>query len=339
MSRIRILPEAVANRIAPGEVVERPASVVKELLENALDAAANTIRVETEAGGKRMIRVVDDGHGMSHDDALLAFERHATSKLRSADDLLSIPTLGFRGEALPTIAAVSRLLLETRGEEDAEGTRVEFAGGKLVSVKPAGLPAGTTISAADLFYSVPARRKFLKSDTTELGHIASLVTHYALANPDKQFVLTTPTQSIIDCPPAEKLADRVYQLFGRQALDELVELPPVSAPFRSAITEPALDAEEEKATLTISGFTSRPEVQRTNSSGIYIFVNKRLVRDKLILHAIHEAYRNIHPHAISPATLLFLEMPYDEVDVNVHPKKIEVRFRRSQFVHDFTRDT
>jgi len=324
----------VANKIAAGEVVERPASVVKELLENALDAGATTIRVETESGGRRMIRVIDDGHGMTHDDALLAFERHATSKLRTADDLLSIATLGFRGEALPTIA-----LLETRDGAEAEGTRIEFAGGKLVSVKPAGLPAGTTISVADLFYSVPARRKFLKSDTTELGHIASLVTHYALANPDKQFVLTTPTQSIIDCPPTEKLADRVYQLFGRQALDELVELPPVSAPFRSAITEPALDAEEENATLTISGFTSRPEVQRTNSSGIYIFVNKRLVRDKLILHAIHEAYRNIHPHAISPATLLFLEMPYDEVDVNVHPKKIEVRFRRSQFVHDFTRDT
>jgi DNA mismatch repair protein MutL len=339
MSRIRILPEAVANKIAAGEVVERPASVVKELLENALDAGAKSIRVETESGGRRMIRVVDDGHGMTHDDALLAFERHATSKLRNADDLLSIATLGFRGEALPTIAAVSRLLLETRDAAEAEGTRVGFAGGKLVDVKPAGLPAGTTISVADLFYSVPARRKFLKSDTTELGHIASLVTHYALANPDKQFVLTTPTQTIIDCPPAEKLADRIYQLFGRQALDELVEIPAASAPFRAAITEPALDPEEEKATLTISGFTSRPEVQRTNSSGIYIFVNKRLVRDKLILHAIHEAYRNIHPHAISPATLLFLDMPYDEVDVNVHPKKIEVRFRRSQFVHDFTRDT
>src|SRR5579859_7029369 len=339
MSRIRILPEAVANKIAAGEVVERPASVVKELLENALDAGAKAIRVETESGGRRMIRIIDDGHGMTHDDALLAFERHATSKLRNVDDLLSIATLGFRGEALPTIAAVSRLLLETRDAAEAEGTRVEFAGGKLVNVKPAGLPAGTTISVADLFYSVPARRKFLKSDTTELGHIASLVTHYALANPDRQFVLTTPTQTIIDCPPAEKLADRVYQLFGRQALDELVELPPVSAPFRSAITEPALEPGEENATLTISGFTSRPEVQRTNSSGIYIFVNKRLVRATLILHAIHEAYRNMHPHAISPATLLFLEMPYDEVDVNVHPKKIEVRFRRSQFVHDFTRDT
>jgi DNA mismatch repair protein MutL len=338
MSRIRILPESVANKIAAGEVVERPASVVKELLENAIDAGAKTIRIETESGGKRMIRVIDDGHGMTHDDALLAFERHATSKLKTADDLLSIATLGFRGEALPTIASVSRLLLESRDAAEAEGTRVEFANGKLVSVKPAGLPAGTTLSVGDLFYSVPARRKFLKSDTTELGHIASLVTHYALANPDKQFVLTTPTQTIIDCAPAEKLADRVYQLFGRQSLDELVEIPTLSWPFRAAITEPPVDAEEERATLTVTGFTSRPEIQRTNNSGIYIFVNKRLVRDKLVLHAIHEAYRNIHPNAISPSTLLFLEMPYDEVDVNVHPKKIEVRFRRSQFVHDAARD-
>jgi DNA mismatch repair protein MutL len=338
MSRIRILAEAVANKIAAGEVVERPASVVKELLENALDAGANTIRIEVEQGGKRMIRVIDDGHGMTHDDALLAFERHATSKLRSADDLLSISTLGFRGEALPTIAAVSRLLLETRDGAEAEGTRVEFAGGKLVNVKPAGLPAGTTLSVADIFYCVPARRKFLKSDTTELGHIASLVTHYALANPGKQFILTTPTQEIINCPPAEKLADRVYQLFGRQSLEELVEIPAVSAPFRAAITEPDLDPEEEKSSLTVSGFTSRPDIQRANRNGIYIFVNRRLVRDRLILHAIHEAYRNILPPAVFPATLLFLEMPYDEVDVNVHPAKIEVRFRRSNFVHDFTRD-
>src|SRR6266850_149208 len=267
MSRIRILPEAVANKIAAGEVVERPASVVKELLENALDAGASTIRIEVEVGGKRMIRVIDDGHGMTHDDALLAFERHATSKLRSADDLLSISTLGFRGEALPTIAAVSRLLLETRDEAEAEGTRIEFAGGKLINVKPAGLPAGTTVSVADIFYCVPARRKFLKSDT------------------------------------------------------------------------PELEAEEEKSSLTVSGFTSRPDVQRLNRNSIYIFVNRRLVRDRLILHAIHEAYRNILPPAVFPATLLFLEMPYDEVDVNVHPAKIEVRFRRSQFVHDFTRDT
>jgi len=338
MSRIRILPEAVANRIAAGEVVERPASVVKELLENALDAGAKTIRVEVEAGGKRMIRVIDDGHGMAHDDALLAFERHATSKLRSADDLMSIATLGFRGEAMPTIAAVSRLLLETRTEDEAEGTRVEFAGGKLVNVKPAGLPAGTTVSVADLFYCVPARRKFLKSETTELGHIASLVTHYALANPGKQFVLTTPTQQIVDCAPTDRLADRVYQLFGRQALDELVEIPVASAGFRAAITEPELEPSEESARLSVFGFTSRPDVQRPNRNGIYVFVNRRLVRDRLVLHAIHEAYRNILPGNVFPATLLFLEMPYDEVDVNVHPAKIEVRFRRSQFVHDFTRD-
>jgi DNA mismatch repair protein MutL len=339
MSRIRILPEAVANRIAAGEVVERPASVVKELLENALDAGANSIRVEVESGGKRMIRVIDDGHGMTHDDALLAFERHATSKLKSADDLMSIATLGFRGEAMPTIAAVSQLLLETRDAVEPEGVRVQFAAGKLVSVKSAGLPPGTTVSVADLFYSVPARRKFLKSETTELGHIASLVTHYALANPGKQFVLTTPTQQIIDCPPVERLADRIYQLFGKQSLDELVEIPTATAAFRAAITEPELEPNEESARISVYGFTSRPEVQRPNRNGIYVFVNRRLVRDRLILHAIHEAYRNILPGNVFPATLLFLEMPYDEVDVNVHPAKIEVRFRRSQFVHDFTRDS
>ena len=339
MSRIRILPEAVANRIAAGEVVERPASVVKELLENALDAGANAIRVEVESGGKRMIRVIDDGHGMTHDDALLAFERHATSKLKSADDLMSIATLGFRGEAMPTIAAVSRLLLETRDAAEPEGVSVEFAAGKLIKVKSAGLPAGTTVSVADLFYSVPARRKFLKSETTELGHIASLVTHYALANPGKQFVLTTPTQQIIDCPPVERLADRIYQLFGKQSLDELVEIPTASAAFRAAITEPELEPNEESARISVYGFTSRPEVQRPNRNGIYVFVNRRLVRDRLILHSIHEAYRNILPGNVFPATLLFLEMPYDEVDVNVHPAKIEVRFRRSQFVHDFTRDS
>jgi len=339
MSRIRILPEAVANRIAAGEVVERPASVVKELLENALDAGATSIRVEVESGGKRMIRVIDDGHGMTHDDALLAFERHATSKLKSADDLMSIATLGFRGEAMPTIAAVSRLLLETRDAAEPEGVRVEFAAGKLVSVKSAGLPAGTTVSVADLFYSVPARRKFLKSEITELGHIASLVTHYALANPGKQFVLTTPTQQIIDCPPVERLADRIYQLFGKQSLDELVEIQIASTPFRAAITEPELEPNEESARISVYGFTSRPEIQRPNRNGIYVFVNRRLVRDRLILHAIHEAYRNILPGNVFPATLLFLEMPYDEVDVNVHPAKIEVRFRRSQFVHDFTRDS
>ena len=280
MSRIRILPEAVANQIAAGEVIERPASVVKELLENSLDAGARSIRIEIEAGGKRLIRVIDDGCGMAHDDALLAFERHATSKLRTANDLLSIATLGFRGEALPTIAAVSRLILETRTAEEDQGTRIEFGAGKLFGVKPAGVPAGTSISVSDLFYSVPARRKFLKSETTELGHIASLVTHYALAHPDRQFVLKTPTQEILNVSAAAiqpalevateaenageaakpqqgitGLAERVYQFFGRQALEELFEIPPTSAPVRAAMTEPAL--EESRARFSNDDFGIR----------------------------------------------------------------------------------
>jgi DNA mismatch repair protein MutL len=338
MSRIRILAENVANKIAAGEVVERPASVVKELLENALDAGARSIRIEAESGGKRMIRVVDDGCGMNHDDSLLAFERHATSKLRTADDLLSIATLGFRGEALPSIAAISRLLLETRTPENEPGTRIEFAGGKLIGVKPAGVPAGTSISVGDIFYCVPARRKFLKSESTELGHIASLVTHYALAHPEVHFVLKTPSQVILDCTPVEKLSDRVYQVFGRQALEELVEIPANEGPVRSAITEPQLEPDEQAATIRVTGFASRPEIQRTNRNGIYIFVNRRLVRDRLLLHAIGEAYRNVTPPGVFPVVLLFIELPYQEVDVNVHPAKIEVRFRHPQFVHDFTRD-
>ena len=338
MSRIRILAENVANKIAAGEVVERPASVVKELLENALDAGARSIRIEVESGGKRLIRVADDGSGMNHDDALLAFERHATSKLRTADDLLSIATLGFRGEALPSIASIARLVLETRLPEDEQGTRVEFAGGKLIGVKPAGVPPGTSIAVEDIFYCVPARRKFLKSETTELGHIASLVTHYALAHPEVQFVLRTPSQLILDCAPVEKPADRVYQIFGRQALEELVEIPANEGPVRSAITEPAMGEDEPAAMLRVTGFASRPEVQRTNRNGIYIFVNRRLVRDRLLLHAIAEAYRNITPPGVFPVVLLFLDLPYQEVDVNVHPAKIEVRFRHPQFVHDFTRD-
>src|SRR5208282_4485789 len=197
-------------------------------------------------------------------------------KLRTTDDLLSIGTLGFRGEALPSIASISRLLLETRTAEEEQGTRVEFAGGKLVGVKPAGVPPGTSISVADIFYCVPARRKFLKSETTELGHIASLVTHYALAHPETHFLLKTPSQLILDCAPVEKLSDRVYQIFGRQALDELMEIPPNEGPVRSAITEPQLGADEQAAPLRVSGFASRPEVQRSNRNGIYIFVNRRL---------------------------------------------------------------
>lgn len=338
MSRIRILPEHVANKIAAGEVVERPASVVKELLENAIDAGARSVRVDAEAGGKRRIRVADDGSGMNRDDALLAFERHATSKLRTADDLISIATLGFRGEALPSIAAVSRLVLETRSAEEAEGTRIEFAGGKLVGVKPAGVPVGTCVTVDDLFYCVPARRKFLRSETTELGHIASLVTHYALAHPDRQITLATPTQEIVSTTPVETLAARVYQLFGRESLAEMLEIPAARGPIRAALTEPELEPEDAAAQLGVHGFVSRPEVQRSNRNGIFTFVNRRLVRDRLLLHAIAEAYRNIQPPGVFPVVLLFVELPYAEVDVNVHPAKIEVRFRHPQFVHDFARD-
>ena len=338
MTRIRILSEDVANRIAAGEVVERPASVVKELLENALDAGASSVRVEVEGGGRQLIRVTDDGCGMSHDDALLAFERHATSKLRTSDDLLAIATLGFRGEALPSIASVSRLLLETRSADEDQGTRVEIAGGKLIGVKPTAHPTGTTVSIGDLFYCVPARRKFLKSDTTELGHIASVVTHYALAHPAKRIELRTPSQEIIQASPVETLAERVYQVFGRQALDELIDVPATSGPIRANITEAQLEAGDERLSMTVSGYISRPEVQRPNRNAIYVFINRRLVRDRLLLHALTEAYRNVQPPGAFPAALLFLDLPPEEVDVNVHPSKIEVRFRHQQFVHDFTRD-
>ena len=227
MGRIRILSDVVANQIAAGEVVERPASVVKELLENSLDAGATRIRIEVEAGGRKLIRITDNGHGMVQDDALLAFERHATSKLRTSDDLLSIATLGFRGEALPSIASVSRLLLETRasaaadGEKpDDSGTLVEIAGGKILRVDPAGLPAGTTITIRDLFFNTPARRKFLKSEQTELSHIAALVTHYALAHPTRHFLeLHSATQALLVAPAVPNAGDRLFQIFGRDTFN------------------------------------------------------------------------------------------------------------------------
>ncbi|HVB35183.1 MAG TPA: DNA mismatch repair endonuclease MutL [Patescibacteria group bacterium] len=339
MSKIRILPETVANKIAAGEIVERPASIVKELVENAIDAGARSVQVEAVAGGKRLIAVTDDGCGMTRDDALLAFERHATSKLRTESDLLSIATLGFRGEALPTIAAVSRLVMETRVAQEEQGMRIEWAAGKMVLVKPVGAPAGTKVSASDLFYSLPARRKFLRSETVELGHIASLVTHYALAFPEMQFQLKTPTREIVNVAPVEKLADRLYQLFGRQSLDELIEIPEHSAPMRVSTIEPEDGSADAVEMLSVRGFASRPQIERPNRNNIYIFVNRRLIRDRLILHAIGEAYRNLMPAGVFPVVLLFLDMPYTAVDVNVHPSKVEVRFRHSSFVHDFVRDS
>ena len=342
MSIIHILPEAVANKIAAGEVVERPASVVKELVENSLDAGAGQVQVSVEAGGKRLIRVVDDGCGMSHDDALLAFERHATSKIRSAEDLFEISTLGFRGEALPSVAAVSRLVLETRHASESSGTRLELAGGKLRDVKEVAWAGGTRVEVRDLFYNTPARRKFLKSESTELGHIASLVTHYALAHPEKSFRLVSLSNEILNVTPVSSLRERVYQVMGAQTLEQLVEIAPVE---RRLMFQPVLDSEEEGENssdaplLRVFGFTSRPEVHKLNRNNIYFFVNRRLVRDRLILHAITEAYRNILPALVFPVALIFLELPAAEVDVNVHPSKVEVRFHHSGFVHDLVRDS
>jgi DNA mismatch repair protein MutL len=349
MGRIRILPDQVANQIAAGEVVDRPASVVKELLENSLDAGANRIRVEVEAGGRRLIRVADDGQGMNRDDALLAFERHATSKLRTADDLLSIATLGFRGEALPSIASVARVTLETANGPAADqaeaGTRVEIAGGRILHVDDAALPRGTTIAVADLFFNTPARRKFLRAESTELAHVAALVTHYALAHPEKHFELLSATHTIVSAPPVTRTAERIYQIFGKETLAQLLpvaaETPlahaglPEAPPWKRDPDQPA----PAPGTLRLSGFYSKPELQKLNRNSIYIFVNKRLIRDRLLMHAITEAYRNVIPPTSFPVVLLFLEMPPEEIDVNVHPAKTEVRFRQQSLVHDFVRDS
>jgi DNA mismatch repair protein MutL len=345
MGRIRILSDLVANQIAAGEVVERPASVVKELLENSLDAHATRIRIEVEAGGRKLIRIADNGHGMVRDDALLAFERHATSKLRTSDDLLSIATLGFRGEALPSIASVSRLQLETRVADDASGTLVEIAGGNILRVEDAGLPVGTTITLRDLFFNTPARRKFLKSEQTELSHIAALVTHYALVHPTKHFELHSATQALLIAPAVANAADRLFQIFGKDTSDYMLPIAAELDFARAGLPEPPPWKREEDYApsdpgyLRLTGFVSKPELQKLNRNSIYVFVNQRLIRDKLILHALNEAYRNILPPTSFPVVLLFLEMPPQEVDVNVHPAKTEVRFRQPSFVHDFVRDT
>jgi len=345
MGRIHVLSEHVANKIAAGEVVERPASVVKELLENSLDAGATRIRVDVEAGGRKLIQVTDDGCGMVRDDALLAFERHATSKLKNDDDLLTISTLGFRGEALPSIAAVARVRLETRDANEPSGTVVEIAGGRILTVEEAGLPAGTSIAIRDLFFNTPARRKFLKAESTELSHIASLVTHYALAHPEMHWELHSSTNAILVAPPVATHSERIYQVFGRETLDELL---PVAAQLpldRAGLPEPPPWRREPDyqpptpGDLRLHGFVSKPEVQKLNRNSIFIFVNGRLIRDKVIVHAILEAYRNILPPTLYPVVLLFLEMPSNEVDVNVHPSKTEVRFRQQGHVHDFVRDS
>jgi DNA mismatch repair protein MutL len=345
MGHIRILSDQVANQIAAGEVVDRPASVVKELLENALDAGATRIRIEVEAGGRKLIRIADNGSGMGRDDAMLAFERHATSKIRSSDDLLSIATLGFRGEALPSIASISRLEVSTRAEADAHGTLIEIVGGKMLRVEDSGVPQGTTFTIRDLFFNTPARRKFLKSETTELSHVTALVTHYALAHPEKHFELHSATHALLIAPPVRKLAERIYQIFGSETLEQLLPMAAEVQLPRAGLPEPPPWKREveykqpDPGMLRISGFISKPELQKLNRNSIYVFVNHRLVRDRLILHAVSDAYRNIMPPTSFPVILMFLEMPPEEVDVNVHPAKTEVRFRQQSYLHDFVRDS
>ena len=350
MGKIHVLSEQVANKIAAGEVVERPASVVKEMLENSLDAGATRIKISVEAGGKKLIQITDNGCGMVRDDAMLAFERHATSKIKNAEDLLSVATLGFRGEALPSIASVSRLRLETRAEEEAAGTVVEINGGKIARVEEAGLPLGTSITVRDLFFNTPARKKFLKAESTELSHIASLVTHYALAHPEKHFELHSAANAMLVAPPVAGYSERVYQVFGKETLDQLIPVAsrqalehvglPQPPPWRLREEEDGEEsAPKDPGEMRIHGFVSKPEIQKLNRNSIYVFVNGRLIRDRLVQHALTEAYRNIIPPTVYPVVLLFLELPAGEVDVNVHPSKTEVRFRQQSVMHDFVRDS
>jgi DNA mismatch repair protein MutL len=344
MGRIKILSDNVANKIAAGEVVERPASVVKELLENSLDAGAFDIRIDAENAGRRLLRLRDDGCGMLRDDALLAFERHATSKLSDVKDLLAISTLGFRGEALPSIASVSRLLLETRSADEHTGTAVEIAGGKLLRCDEIARPAGTTITVRDLFFNVPARKKFLRSDQTELAHIGSLVTHYSLGHPNKRFELYHEGRELLAVTPVSTLRDRAFQVFGSEIMQDLVEvkprtfelrLPPPYVPPGSRQTEPA---EPDVAEFVLEGLVSGPHVQKQNRNSVFLFVNGRLVRDKTLQHGLLAAYHNLMPAGCYPFALLFLNCDPSEVDVNVHPSKTEVRFRHGSAVHDFVRD-
>jgi DNA mismatch repair protein MutL len=321
MSKIRVLSDHVANQIAAGEVVERPASVAKELVENAIDADATRISLDIEGGGRRLLKVSDDGEGMVRDDALLAFERHATSKISRSEDLSAIATLGFRGEALASIASVARVELLTRTEDAAAGTRVIIEGGRMRDVKDAAHPRGTTITVRDLFFNVPARRKFLRSEATETFHLTNLVTHYALAHPEIAFSLTHNGRELLRASPAQDLRERAYQIFGPEFLANLLEV-------NGSFSEVA----------SVRGYVSAPRDRRTSRDAQYLFVNGRFVRDRLIGRALSEGYRSILPHGVYPAALLFIQTPLQEVDVNVHPAKTEVRFRRAAAVADAVRE-
>ncbi len=317
MNRIKILSDNLANQIAAGEVVERPASVVKELVENSLDAGAKRVQIDIELGGRRLMRVADDGEGMPRDDAILAFERHATSKIKTLEDLSAIATLGFRGEALASIASVARVELVTKTDEGAAATAVYVEGGKLRDVKDAARTRGTTISVRDLFFNTPARRKFMRSEATENYHLTNIVTHYALANPAIAFVLNSNGREVLRLSPAKDLRERAYQIFGANMIESLL---PVSG--------------GREFVAKISGFISAPRERRTTRDAQYFFINGRFVRDKIIAGGLLEGFRSVLPHGVYPVAFLFLEIPPEEIDVNVHPAKTEVRFRRSEAVKE-----
>ena len=331
MSKIRVLPDHISNLIAAGEVVERPASVAKELVENAIDAGATRIVIDVEAGGRRLLKITDDGEGMSRDDAVLAFERHATSKISRAEDLNAIGTLGFRGEALASIGSVARVELVSRTEDVAAGTRVVIEGGRLRDVKDAAHPRGTTIGVRDLFFNTPARRKFLRSEATESYHLTNLVTHYALAHPEIAFTLTNNGRETLRVAPAKDLRERAYQIFGAQFLDGLLEV-------NNAVSEPTETSFSLPQIARVRGFVSAPRERRTSRDAQFLFVNGRFVRDRLIGRALSEGYRSILPHGVYPVALLFVDVPLEEVDCNVHPAKTEVRFRRVAAVADAVRE-
>ena len=315
--RIQLLPEKLCNQIAAGEVVERPSSVVKELVENSLDAGATEVRVEVEKGGRSLIRIVDNGSGMGREDAFLSLERHATSKIRTDEDLFAIRTLGFRGEALPSIAAVSRLTLRTREKDSLEGVEIYLEGGTVRRADAIGMPCGTTIEVRNLFFNLPARRKFLRREETELGHIGDVVTKMALARPDVQFKLSHNGRSLLDVYRHDSLRERTLALLGRTLASDLIAV------------------ERGEGDLKVTGLVSQPSSTRSTTSAMFSFVNGRYVRDRVIQHAILDGYRNLLFKGRYPVVVLFIELDPQLVDVNVHPTKHEVRFREQSLVHDF----
>ncbi len=317
MGKITRLSSELANQIAAGEVVERPASVVKELVENAIDAGARRLSIHVELGGKKQVRVDDDGEGMEPEDARLAIERHATSKIRRSDDLAAILTLGFRGEALPSIASVSHFVLRSRARGRSSGTEIRVNGGAVAAEQEVAAAEGTVVEVNDLFYNLPARRKFLKSDGAESAQVSRVVTQLALAYPEVGFTLTSAARTVLQCPPAGSLRDRLFQLYGER--NDLI------------------DVRKEAGGLRITGFIAALADQGPTRGPQHVFVNRRIVKDKTIAHAIIDSYSTASIKERSPEVHLFIEMPPEAVDVNVHPTKAEVRFREQSLVHEVVR--